>query len=335
MLLSGRFHNRAELWRVAATAPDAGGAEIAMAVLGTACEAVSAFETASGHGWHVEGWVTQLPQPGLIEAMLALAWAERRDAPPGLALERVPSRDWLGENQASFPAIAVGRYFIHGAHHRGKIPAGRIGLLIDATTAFGTGEHATTRGCLLALDGLAKRRRSTRVLDMGTGTGILAIAAARTWHRRVLARDIDGEAVRVASRNAARNGVGALLRVRRADGYRERGVRRARFDMVFANILARPLVLMAPDLARAVAPGGVAILSGLLRGQERRVLAAHRIQGLRLARRIVLDGWHTLVLIRSAGGEALPSGEFRFPRRHARSDEHASSPRYRHPPGRH
>ncbi len=180
------------------------------------------------------------------------------------------------------------------------MPAERIGLRIDAATAFGTGEHATTRGCLLALDTLARRGPRHRVLDMGTGTGILAIAAAKTWRRPVLARDIDHEAVRIAGLNAARNGVGALVMARRSDGYLTRGIIDRRFDLVFANILARPLMRMAPRLSRALAPGGIAVLSGLLGRQERAVLAAHRAQRLVLRRRIADDGWHTLMMAKGS-----------------------------------
>ena len=134
---------------------------------------------------------------------------------------------------------------------------------------------------------------------MGTGTGILAIAAAKTWRRRVWARDIDGEAVRVAAQNAGINGVAALVALRRADGYGDRALSRAApFALIFANILARPLARMAPELARHLAPGGIAVLSGLLARQERLVLAAHRRHGLALARRIAIEGWHTLVLAR-------------------------------------
>jgi ribosomal protein L11 methyltransferase len=292
------------------SAADAGAAEAAAAALDTICGAVSAFETAPGRAWQVEGFATARPNAALVEAALALAWAGRDDAPPALAIERVAPRDWLAENQAGFPPLRAGRYFIHGSHHRGAVPAGHIGLCIDAATAFGTGEHATTRGCLLALDALAKRRRPRRILDMGTGTGILAIAVAKTWRRPVLARDIDAEAVRVAARNAALNGVEALVAVARADGYRGRGLGGAApFDLVFANILARPLIAMAPRLARALAPGGVAVLSGLLARQEAAVLAAHRAQRLALVRRIAVDGWHTLVLTRRSAITPPQSGD--------------------------
>jgi ribosomal protein L11 methyltransferase len=194
------------------------------------------------------------------------------------------------------------------------VPTGRIGLLIDAATAFGTGEHATTRGCLLALDAIARNRRMARVLDMGTGTGVLAIAAAKAWRRRVVARDIDPESVRVAAHNARRNGVAHLVTVRRSAGYRDRLVARAApYDLVLANILARPLSLMARDLGHVLGTGGIAVLSGLLPWQENMVLAAHRRQGLRLRQRIVIDGWSTLVLARGR------PAHFRSLRKHSTS----------------
>jgi ribosomal protein L11 methyltransferase len=290
-------HESGAVWRVAIDAPDPDAAEGAAAALGTVCGAVSAFESAPGGAWRVEGFARERPDAWLVEAALALAWAGRAGEPPAPLIERVAERDWLAENQASFPPLSAGRYFIHGSHHRERVPAGRIGLRIDAATAFGTGEHATTQGCLLTLDRMARQGRRRRALDMGTGTGILAIAAAKTWRRHVRARDIDAEAVRVTWRNAAVNGVAALVDVRRSDGYRDRLLRRAApFDLIFANILARPLMLMAKDLTRALKPGGTAVLSGLLARQEPAVLAAHRAQGLTLRRRIAISGWHTLVL---------------------------------------
>jgi len=289
-----------DVWRVAALVADAEAAQRVTAVLDGACGAVSAFEVAPGGGWRVEGFAAAPPPLALLEATLAVAWTGRADAAPTLACERVAPRDWLAASEASFPPITIGRYFVHGSHHRRAVPAERIGLRIDAATAFGTGEHATTRGCLLALDTLARRGPRHRVLDMGTGTGILAIAAAKTWRRPVLARDIDHEAVRIAGLNAARNGVGALVMARRSDGYLTRGIIDRRFDLVFANILARPLMRMAPRLSRALAPGGIAVLSGLLGRQERAVLAAHRAQRLVLRRRIADDGWHTLMMAKGS-----------------------------------
>ena len=167
---------------------------------------------------------------------------------------------------------------------------------IDAATAFGTGEHPSTRGCLLALDGLACRRRFRRPLDIGTGSGVLAIAAAKRLHRPVLASDIDCEAARVARHHVARNGVAGRVRVICAPGFRSRRLRHGKYDLILANILARPLAAMARDLKRALAPGGVAVLAGLLRRQEPLVLSAQRAQGVALQRRVVIEGWSTLIL---------------------------------------
>ncbi|HEY3916713.1 MAG TPA: 50S ribosomal protein L11 methyltransferase [Stellaceae bacterium] len=283
------------LWRVALAAPDAIAAAAAAEAFGE-FEAVSFFEECNGGPWRVEGFAREKPDRGLLVARLALVWLGFAGAPPEPQWEKLPRQDWVGINQASFPPLAVGRFFIHGSHFQGRIPAGRLALEIDAATAFGTGEHATTRGCLMAIDAMASHG-PRRLLDMGTGTGILAMAAATRWHRAIVARDIDAEAVRVAAHNARRNGLAGLMRTGRSGGYRDRGVlRRQPYDLVLANILAQPLERMARDLGRALAPGGIAVLSGLLAYQEGGVLAAHRLARLHLKQRIVIDGWSTLVL---------------------------------------
>jgi ribosomal protein L11 methyltransferase len=272
-------------WRILIETHDEASASRAAAALESLVPAIAAFETAPGGSWRVEGFTEAPPNRA------ALAVVEAITGP--VLLERMEDRNWLEENQASFPPLRVGRFFVHGAHITAPPPAGARPVLVDATTAFGTGEHATTRGCLMAL----QRLRPRRVLDMGTGTGILAIAAVRAGARRVLAADIDRGSVRVARINLYRNGVAARVKAIESDGYRDRRiVRAAPFDLVFANILARPLALMAPHLARALAPNGTAILSGLLARQEALVVAAHRAQGLALERRIAVEGWHTLVL---------------------------------------
>ncbi|HKT20617.1 MAG TPA: 50S ribosomal protein L11 methyltransferase [Stellaceae bacterium] len=286
------------LWRVMLRAPNADGAAAASDALGELA-AVSIFEENPGGSWRIEGLATAPPDRPRIAARLALAWLRLGGVAPELDWERLPPTDWLALNQASFPPITAGRYFVHGSLHRRPAPPGRIGLLIDAATAFGTGEHATTRGCLLTLDAVARMGSPRRVLDMGTGTGVLAFAAAKTWHRPVRAFDIDPEAVRVAAHNARRNGVARVVRVRRSMGYRDRAAARGGdYELVLANILARPLMLMARDLAHALAPSGIAVLSGLLPEQEQAVLAAHRLMRLRLRGRLVIDGWSTLVLSR-------------------------------------
>jgi ribosomal protein L11 methyltransferase len=284
------------LWRLAVTLPDEAAADTVSALLEEVADAITAFETAPKGPWLVQGFVEGKPDRARIEAGLALAALSLGIDEPALDLEQLDDIDWLRRNQESFPPMRIGRYFVHGSHIQGAPPAGSVPLRIDAATAFGTGEHATTHGCLLALDRLAKRGRRRRILDMGTGTGILAIAAAKTWRVPVLAADIDAHSVAVAQENVGLNGVAGLVRCLRSDGYADAEIgRRGKYDLIFANILARPLTRMAPDLARHLAPGGVAILSGLLGWQEPLVMAAHRGQGLRFVGRIARSGWCTLV----------------------------------------
>ena len=205
--------------------------------------------------------------------------------------------DWLALALSGLPPVRAGRFFVYGAHDRGRIPANAVGLRIEAGAAFGTGHHGTTAGCLVAFDALLKARRFGKVLDVGTGTGVLAIAAARTGSLRAVGTDIDAVSVRIARENAALNH--ARARFVRADGLAHRSVARgAPYDLVFANILARPLVRLAPAIRRALKPGGTAILSGLLRSQQRFVFAAYLGRGFRLKRRILRDAWATLVLVR-------------------------------------
>jgi ribosomal protein L11 methyltransferase len=188
---------------------------------------------------------------------------------------------------------------VHGAHDRAAIPSHRLGIEIEAALAFGTGHHGTTRGCLLALDRILRARRPRRVLDVGTGTGVLAIAAAKAQRRQVLASDIDARAVAIAIENARINCVAPLIEVLHAPGLAARRVRdRAPYDLVFANILLAPLRLLAAPMSKLLAPRARIILSGLLSTQANAALAAYRPQGLVLERRSVLDGWATLVLRR-------------------------------------
>jgi ribosomal protein L11 methyltransferase len=280
------------------------GAEAALtvaALLDELAGAVAAFETHAAAGdnpalWRVEAYPREPVLDAAAEIRLALAAAGDGGRLVRIIEERLPARDWLAENRRAFPPQRIGRFLIHGSHWHGAVPPSAIAIEIDAATAFGTGEHASTRGCLLALEGFARRRRFRRPLDIGTGSGILAIAAAKRLHRRVIAGDIDPEAVRVARHHAGRNGLTRQVRIVRAAGYRSRVLRRSDYDLILANILARPLALMARDLKRAIAPGGIAVLAGLLRRQEALVLAAHRAQGLKLERRLVIEGWSTLVL---------------------------------------
>jgi len=283
------------VWRVLARVRGADAATAVLALLDDLAGALSAFEIVEQE-WRVEAYPPSSVLSPALAAELALAAAAAGGTLVEIGEGQLPDRDWLAENQLAFPPLRVGRFFIYGSHHRGRVPAGAIGIMLDAATAFGTGEHPSTRGCLMALDRLARRHRFRRPLDVGTGTGILAVAAAKLLHRRVLASDIDRGAVRVARHNVARNGVAGLVRVSGADGYRDRAIRKLPYDLILSNILARPLALLARDLARTLMPGGRAVLSGLLRRQEPIVLAPHRGCGIVLERRLVIDGWSTLVL---------------------------------------
>ncbi len=260
-----------------------------------ACSTVGMFEAdEAARTWRVEG--VKAVGEGEVELASGLALAALLSGVDA-ALQREPTEaeGWLARVYEAFPEQAVGRRFaIRGTHVGARRRAGRVTLTVDAGLAFGSGEHGSTRGCLRALEMVA-HRRPQRVVDMGCGSGILAMAAAGLLHRRVLAVDNDPWSVRVTAQNAVQNGLRPFVRPRLGNGWL--GVRHAeKFDLVLANILARPLCQMARSLAAHVVPGGTVILAGLLLGQIPMVLAAHRRQGLRLERVLREGVWATMVL---------------------------------------
>lgn len=287
----------AATWRVAIVAGAAAATALEDALAGF-CDAVSTFEIVEGERYSIEGVARERPEIGALTAALALAAVAAGAAIPEVTVERIPPTDWLEATRGAFPPLTIDRFYIHGSHIAGGVPAGRIGLRIDAATAFGSGEHPTTEGCLRAIAVLARQGfRPRRVLDMGCGSGILAFAAAKALGAPVLACDIDPESVRVARINARANRLAGRVRTLVSDGYRRREVAAGGpYDLIIANILARPLAAMAADLRRHLAPGGRALLAGLLDRQAAQVLAAHRLQGLHLRHRLPVRGWPTLLI---------------------------------------
>lgn len=271
--------------------------------------AVSAFELDEARGeWAVEFVFEHAPDETALRALLeAQAGAEAARA---LTFDTLEAKDWVTASLAALAPVPAGRFLIHGAHDRARLPANRIAIEIEAALAFGTGHHGTTRGCLLAFEDVLKKRkarvtsppergRDDGILDIGTGTGVLAIAAARALRRRVLASDIDPVAVRVARENARRNRAGGCIDLFTAAGASAGRFRRGeKYSLIFANILAGPLKRMAAPIAGLLAPGGTLILSGLLPAHANTIIAAYRMQGLRLDRRYRIDNWITLAMRR-------------------------------------
>ena len=263
------------------------------AALASACRSVGLFHDEARGLWRVEGVKDSGEGDAVLDLALALA-AAASGVPAPLRRRATEAGGWLARVYAGFPEQRIGRFALRGTHLPPARTPGAITLVLDAGVAFGSGEHGSTRGCLWALEWLA-HRKPRRILDVGTGSGVLAMAAAALLHRRVLATDNDPWAVRSARENARRNRL--PVRTAQGDGWHAPAIREAgQFDLAFANILARPLCRMARDLARHLAPGGMAILAGLTRDQARMVLAAHRAQGLLLRKRHDEGRWTTLIV---------------------------------------
>lgn len=257
-------------------------------------EAISTSWEKNKQAWEIMWLVDFRPVAAKLSKQLKLPGLEFR-------IDPVADTNWLEQSYRQFPPFKIADFFIHGSHYHEKIPVKTHGLQIDAATAFGSGEHGTTRGCLEMLARMkADGIKPKNILDMGTGSGILAIGAYRLWKKPVLAVDNDPESVRVSCRHRAMNKIPAGadgITCACGDGYKTRRVRETKpFDLVIANILAGPLIDMAPELGDVLAPKAYVILSGLLKEQEKAVLEAHKKQRLKKISRIVHDDWCAVLM---------------------------------------
>src|SRR6202022_2943047 len=258
--------------------------------------AIAAFERSNGR-WDITVHFAEAPDQTSIRELVGIAAGD--DVARDITFDTVEARDWVKASLEQLVPVRAGRFIVHGHHDRARVPPNKLGIEIEAALAFGTGHHGTTRGCLLLLDDVLKARRPARVLDLGTGSGVLAIAAAKALRHQLLASDIDPLAVRVARENARLNGAGNLLQAVHATGFSAPEFStRAPFDLVLANILANPLRQMATPMAEHLAPSALVILSGWLPQQAQSVVAAYRARGLVLRKHLGIEGWSSLLMQR-------------------------------------
>jgi ribosomal protein L11 methyltransferase len=282
------------LWRIALTIPGPVVAQFEAAVA-PFCEAVGSTEV--GEDWRIDGVAAAPPDRARLDVALALAAAAVALPVPAATIEPLPDVDWVARVHEQLPAVIVDRFCIHGSHIGEGAARDRISLRIDASLAFGTGHHASTAGCLAALS-RCRTPPAGPALDLGCGSGVLAIAIAKLWRLPVTAVDVDPRAVEETQANAKRNGVAPLIKARAADGVSAEVRRDAPFGLIVANILARPLRRMAGDIVGCLDRPGTVILAGFLDEHAGAVLAAYAARGLTLSRRIRDGGWTTLVLRR-------------------------------------
>jgi ribosomal protein L11 methyltransferase len=255
---------------------------------------VAAFERPDGR-WDVTVHFTDAPDQ--VQVRQFVANAAGADVATSLTFDTFEARDWVKASLEDLVPVPAGRFVVHGAHDRACIAPNKLGIEIEAALAFGTGHHGTTRGCLLLLDHVLKSRTPKRVLDLGTGTGVLAIAAAKARHGTVLASDIDAASVKVARENARLNECGNMVQTIRATGFAApEFARRGPFDLVLANILANPLRQLPGPMSGHLAPNALVILSGLLNHQAAAVVAAYHGRGLVPVRHLKIEGWSSLLL---------------------------------------
>lgn len=252
--------------------------------------------------WRIEALMTTEPDLADVALTLAAAAGKARVDLPDFHVERLADQDWLAVNRRQFPPITAGRFFVHGSYFEGEPPAGKTVIKLDAGPAFGSGTHETTRGCLMAIDEILRDGVRGPALDVGCGSGILALAMAAAGQLKVIATDIDGIAAQTTGENARVNGLDHLVAAYEGEGIAGSPVvAGAPYGLITANILAEPLIALAPGLAGLLAPAGRLILSGLLTRQEEAVLAAAQAAGLVRQHAIVLGEWSTLILVHEDG----------------------------------
>lgn len=259
--------------------------------------AIAAFENPEGR-WDVTVHFADPPDEASIRKLVALA---SDDTVAGsIVFDTIEAKDWVKESLEGLVPVRAGRFIVHGSHDRDKVRDNQLGIEIEAALAFGTGHHGTTRGCLIYLDYVLRSKAPKRILDLGTGTGVLAIAAAKATKKHVLATDIDAMSVKVAHENMKLNGVGNLVETVCATGFSSPAIaKHAPFDLILANILANPLRAMATDMERHMASNGMVILSGLLPHQATSVIVAYRARGLVLLKQQIIEGWSSLLMQRA------------------------------------
>jgi ribosomal protein L11 methyltransferase len=250
--------------------------------------------------WAVEVYFGAPPDEANVRALVAVAAGAA--AAGAVTFGEVRERDWVAASLEGLGPVRAGRFVVHGAHGRGAVKANDIGIEIEAALAFGTGHHGSTRGCLRMLELVARKRRLAAILDLGTGSGVLAIAAAKLFKREIHAGDIDRVCVKAAAANSKRNRAASFVRPVAAKGAAHPLLRKGGpYDLVLANILARPLRELAPQIARLTAPRAEIILSGLIARDVSGVVTAYQGQGMTLSRRLDIDGWATLLMQRRGG----------------------------------
>lgn len=287
------------VWKLEVTVPEAARVAFELALQEALGEdtPVASTEIREGIDWRIDAYIEGFPNRELLAKVIATVAQAMRVPAPAVTLTELEDKDWVAENQRSFLPFSVGRFFIYPSFHEGGVPKGQTGIQIDPGMAFGTGTHPTTRGCLTAIDEIGRAGQPESTIDVGCGSGILAIALTAIAKRRVLASDNDPVAVRVTEENARINGVDARVIAVRAEGLDNDVIRRrAPFDLIVANILAQPLIDLAPQIANALANDGNVVLSGLLNTQADAVVAAYRAQGITPVKRLEIGDWTTLVM---------------------------------------